>query len=81
MLLTSLLMGEKTEKWLKMAKKVMKKLKEEVEEKGFKLPVHGTWEGRKEQDDCVLWASWRTSCVNAVRKKVWTMAHSVENAG
>ena len=39
-----------------MAKKVMKKLTEEVEKKGLKLSVtENGKEGRKEQDDCVVW--------------------------
>ena len=38
-----------------MTKKVMKKLKEEVEEKRSKIVAHLEWKGRKEQDDCVLW--------------------------
>ena len=38
-----------------MAKKVMKKLKEEAEKKGLKLSVTEKWTGRKEQDDCVVW--------------------------
>ena len=54
MLLTALLMGKNREV-AEMAKKVMKKLKEEVEKKGFKLSVTKNWEGRKEQDDCVVW--------------------------
>ena len=36
-------------------KKVMKKLKDEVEKKGLKLFSHWKWQGRKEQDDCVVW--------------------------
>ena len=41
-------------KWLKW-KKVMKKLKEEVEKKGFKLSVTENRAGGEEQDDCVMW--------------------------
>ena len=37
-----------------MAKKVMKKLKEEVEKKDLTLSVTEKWKGRKEQDDCIL---------------------------
>ena len=48
-----------------MAKKVMKKLKEEVES----LNCQSLKMGRKEQDDSVLWFSWRTSCVNSARKE------------
>ena len=38
-----------------MAKKVTKKLKEDVEKKSLKIVSNGEWEGMKEQDDCVLW--------------------------
>ena len=34
-----------------MARKVMKKLKEEVEKKSPQVVSHRKWEGRKEQDD------------------------------
>ena len=51
--ITAPLMG-KNKVLAEMAKKVMKKLKEEVEWKGLKLSVTEDWEGRKEQDDCVV---------------------------
>ena len=38
-----------------MAKKVLKKLKEEIEKKGLKIVSHRKWEGRENQDDCVMW--------------------------
>ena len=48
--ITALLM-EKNREVAEMARKVMKKLKEEVEKKALKLSVTEKWEGRKEQDD------------------------------
>ena len=47
--ITALVKGRNKD-FAEMAKKVVKKLKEEGEKKGFKLSV-----GRKEQDDCVVW--------------------------
>ena len=38
-----------------MATKVIKKLKEEMENKGLKISVNEKWQGRKEQDGCVVW--------------------------
>ena len=37
------------------AKKVMKKLKEEIDKKRPQNVDHRQWEGREEQDDCVMW--------------------------
>ena len=55
-----------------MAKKVMKQLKKSLEKRP-QIVSHRKWEGRKEQDDGVLWFPGervvRTSCVNAARKK------------
>ena len=51
----SFLKGENRES-AEIAKKVMKKLKEEDEKKGLKLSVtENGKEGSKEQDDCVMW--------------------------
>ena len=36
------------------AKKVMKRPREEAEEKGLKLSVNENWKVRKEQDDCFV---------------------------
>ena len=38
-----------------MAKKVMKILKRRSRKKRPQIVSHGKWEGRKEQDDCVVW--------------------------
>ena len=38
-----------------MAKKVMKKLKEEVEKKNPQVVSHPGWKGRKEHEDCIVW--------------------------
>ena len=48
--ISALLMGKNRE-----VAEMAKKVKEEVEKKGLKLSVTGKWEGRKEQDDCVVW--------------------------
>ena len=50
-----------------MAKKFMKKLKEEVGEKGRKLSV--TENGKERGRWLLRVASWMTSCVNAARKE------------
>ena len=52
--ITALVM-EGTKEVLEMEKKVMKRLKGEVEKKSFKLSVTEHGKGRKEQDDCVVW--------------------------
>ena len=38
-----------------MAKKVMKKLKEEVSRNGAQIVSDRRWDGRKEQDGCFVW--------------------------
>ena len=64
---TALLM-EKNREVAEMAKKVMKKLKEEVVTKGLKLSV--TENGKEGKSKMIaLCGSWKTSCVNAARKK------------
>ena len=50
--ISALLMG-KNKVVAEMAEKVMKRRREEVEEKGLKLSITGN--GEKEQDDCVVW--------------------------
>ena len=62
-----------------MSKKVMKKLKEEVDKEVLKIVSHGKWEkweGRKEQDDCVVWLLGRRVC--QCSKEGVTVADSVE---
>ena len=49
------LLRERNKVVAEMAKKVMKKLKEEVQRKGAKLLVTEFGKERKEQDDCVVW--------------------------
>ena len=62
--ITALLM-EKNNVVVVMAKKVMKKLKEEVEKKGFELSVT---ENGKEGKSKMIASFWRTRCVNAARR-------------
>ena len=52
--ITALLKGANREV-AEAAKKVMKKLKEEIEKKRLQNVSHRKWEGREEQDDCVMW--------------------------
>ena len=67
--ITALLMGENREV-AEMAKKVMKKLKEEVERKGLKLAVTANGkEGKARSERHVV--SWRMSCVKTAGKKRW----------
>ena len=50
--ITALLLGS-NKKVAEMAKKVMKRQREEVGKLGLTLSVNEKWKGRKEQDDCV----------------------------
>ena len=52
--ITALLMGRNREV-AEMSKKVMKQLKREVDGEGLKIVSDRRWEGREEQDDCVVW--------------------------
>ena len=53
-----------------MAKKVMKKLKQEVEKKRLKLSVTENGKEGKSKMIASCGFSWRMSCVNSVEKKV-----------
>ena len=66
--ITALLM-RKMKEVAEMTKKVMRKLKEEVEKKGLKLSVAD--EGKKSKSNMIASCGYLrgTSCVNAARKK------------
>ena len=65
--ITALLVG-KIRKWQQWQKKVMKKVKEEVEKKGIKLSITENGNDGKSQmiGSC---GSWRTSCVKPAKNK------------
>ena len=44
-----------------MAKKVMKKVKEEVNRNGAQIVSDRRWDGRKEQNDCFVWLHGRAA--------------------